>query len=401
MSYHIYDQTVPVHSGTRDHWKWDSSKPVSTVRVPNSFCCYGYKRRSLITRTVRWQAITSPRCKRKKERKKKKKKTCSKAALIGTMSQGVVMKRAKQFSAFVESNHQEQQPRAVVATQDDRGCTPCKETWSHHTTAIRPRSETSETRPNFYTDRPLRIEETIKKKRNEKRIVRIGTRINREKNLCNQETDINRNWTAVDKRAYVRLRMWRWSFSSVRKLHYGSYFSLISNLESLSSSETGANRGIRSWKNHFSEWACCQKAIGGSYFKKKWRAATLHPGLELDNFNTRLKSGIFKCISSLYVSFFWGRWLVFSDKGVVTMALTLPLDSPTLFVFTSIVYGKDQKFPNTTFGLDNCTSLDWFLLRTKLLSFHVPTRKKETLQNLQKQYLKNNKENHNHINSEI
>ncbi len=46
----------------------------------------------------------------------------------------------------------------------------------------------------------------------------------------------------------------------------------ISNLDSLSSSETGVNPGTRSWKKHLSEWARCQKAIGDIYFTKKWRA---------------------------------------------------------------------------------------------------------------------------------
>ncbi len=57
----------------------------------------------------------------------------------------------------------------------------------------------------------------------------------------------------------------------------------ISNPDSLSSSETGVNPGIRSWKKHSSDWARCQKAIGGIYFTKKWRGETLHPGLEFDN----------------------------------------------------------------------------------------------------------------------
>ncbi len=37
----------------------------------------------------------------------------------------------------------------------------------------------------------------------------------------------------------------------------------ISNSDLLSSSETRANPGIRSWKEHSSAWAWCQKAIGG------------------------------------------------------------------------------------------------------------------------------------------
>jgi hypothetical protein len=49
----------------------------------------------------------------------------------------------------------------------------------------------------------------------------------------------------------------------------------ISNPGLLSSSETGIILGIRSWKQHLSEWAWCQKAIGGIYSTKKWRSETL------------------------------------------------------------------------------------------------------------------------------
>ncbi len=42
-------------------------------------------------------------------------------------------------------------------------------------------------------------------------------------------------------------------------------------------------------KKHLSEWARRQKLIGGIYFTKKWRAETLRPGLELDNFKPQLK----------------------------------------------------------------------------------------------------------------
>ncbi len=49
----------------------------------------------------------------------------------------------------------------------------------------------------------------------------------------------------------------------------------ISNPDLLSSSETWVDPGRRSWKNHLSEWARCQKAIGCIYFTKKWRAETL------------------------------------------------------------------------------------------------------------------------------
>ncbi len=88
----------------------------------------------------------------------------------------------------------------------------------------------------------------------------------------------------------------------------------ISNPDLPSSSETGVNPGIRSWKEHLSEWARCQEAIGGIYFTKKWRAETLQPGLEFDNFKPRLKISIFKCISWLN-GLFLGRWLGFSERG--------------------------------------------------------------------------------------
>jgi hypothetical protein len=85
----------------------------------------------------------------------------------------------------------------------------------------------------------------------------------------------------------------------------------ISNPASLSSSETGLNPGIRSWKKHLSEWAQWQKAICGIYFTKKWRTETLQPGLAFDNFKPQLKSSIFKCISWLNGSFLGGDDLGF------------------------------------------------------------------------------------------
>jgi hypothetical protein len=67
----------------------------------------------------------------------------------------------------------------------------------------------------------------------------------------------------------------------------------ISNPDSLYSSETGINPGIRSWKKHLPEWSWCHKAVGGIYITKKWRAETLQPGLEFDNFKSWLKIGFF------------------------------------------------------------------------------------------------------------
>ncbi len=80
----------------------------------------------------------------------------------------------------------------------------------------------------------------------------------------------------------------------------------ISYLDSLLSNVTRVNPGTRSWKWHLSEWARCQKAIGGIYFTRRCRAETLQRGLEFDNFQQRLKSGIFKCISWVNGSFFGG-----------------------------------------------------------------------------------------------
>jgi hypothetical protein len=70
----------------------------------------------------------------------------------------------------------------------------------------------------------------------------------------------------------------------------------ISNPDSLSSSETGVDPEIRSWKKHLSDWAQCQGAIGGIYFTKTQRAGTRQHGLEFENFKPRLKSSIFNCI---------------------------------------------------------------------------------------------------------
>ncbi len=59
----------------------------------------------------------------------------------------------------------------------------------------------------------------------------------------------------------------------------------FSNPISLSTSETEVfffrNEKL---KKHLSDWAQCQKAVGGIYITKKWRAETQQPGLEFDSF---------------------------------------------------------------------------------------------------------------------
>ncbi len=60
-----------------------------------------------------------------------------------------------------------------------------------------------------------------------------------------------------------RLQTWKWSFQ------VSTSDVAILNPYLLSSSETGLDYGIRSWKKHLSDWDRCQKAIGGIYFTKK------------------------------------------------------------------------------------------------------------------------------------
>ncbi len=95
-----------------------------------------------------------------------------------------------------------------------------------------------------------------------------------------------------------------------------------SNPDLLFSSEAGVNPGIRSWKKHLSERARCQKAFGDIYFRKKYRAETLQPGLKFDNFNPRLNRGIFKCLSSMNSSFFGDEDRGFMKEGVKTDQMT-------------------------------------------------------------------------------
>ncbi len=108
----------------------------------------------------------------------------------------------------------------------------------------------------------------------------------------------------------------------------------ISNTDLLSSIETGVNSGIRSWKKRLSKWVWCQKAIGGIYLTKKWRAETLQPCLEFVNIKLRLKSGIFKCISWLNESILGGWWLGLFKEGVKTFLLApmSHLNSPNFFL---------------------------------------------------------------------
>jgi hypothetical protein len=72
----------------------------------------------------------------------------------------------------------------------------------------------------------------------------------------------------------------------------------------------------------------------GIDFTKKWRAETLQPGLDLDNFKPRLTSGILNCISWLNSSIFGANDCSFLNDGVKAylMATTSLLNSPTSFL---------------------------------------------------------------------
>ncbi len=104
----------------------------------------------------------------------------------------------------------------------------------------------------------------------------------------------------------------------------------------------GVNPGIRSWKSNYPHELDARKPLVVSISKKKWRAETLQPGLEFDNFELRLESVIFKCISWLNGSFFLGWWSGFCKRGSQDLANGFHVVSylPSfLSVFTSVAYG--------------------------------------------------------------
>ncbi len=109
----------------------------------------------------------------------------------------------------------------------------------------------------------------------------------------------------------------------------------ISNPDSLSSSETGNNPGIRSWKKHSSDWARCQKAVGGIYFTKKRRVETLQPGSEFDNFKHQLKSG---CLQMHLLAERFLFWKGFLKEEVKTYVLAPRSPVNSIAIFTSIMY---------------------------------------------------------------
>ncbi len=102
----------------------------------------------------------------------------------------------------------------------------------------------------------------------------------------------------------------------------------ISNPDLLSSSETGVNTGIRSWKKPWSESARCQEVKCGNDFTKKWSTQTLQRGLEFEIFKPRPERGIFKCISSLD-----GLFLVGDHRGFLKEGVEASIHNGTNFAF--------------------------------------------------------------------
>jgi hypothetical protein len=89
----------------------------------------------------------------------------------------------------------------------------------------------------------------------------------------------------------------------------------ISNPDSLSSSETGVNPGIRSWKNTYLNELDVRKPLVQSISQKSEELRLYNLVWNLKNFKPLLKSGIFKCISWLNGSFFLGWWSGVFWKG--------------------------------------------------------------------------------------
>ncbi len=116
----------------------------------------------------------------------------------------------------------------------------------------------------------------------------------------------------------------------------------ISNPNSLSSSETGVNPGIRSWKKHLSEWARSQEAIDGIYFTKKWWAKTIQSGLEFDNFEHFFKTVSSNASSGWTVRFFgvddWCYWKR-ESRPIYWHQCRLLTRQHFISVFASIVNG--------------------------------------------------------------
>ncbi len=120
--------------------------------------------------------------------------------------------------------------------------------------------------------------------------------------------------------------MWRWSFCGFVSCV------TISNPDSLSSSETGINPGIKTAKSTDLNLLDAIKPLVVSTSQKKWKAATLQPALRFDNFKPWLKKGVSSSDGSpaSTIHALWGDEQGFLIVGVKTYltARTSPLNSP-------------------------------------------------------------------------
>ncbi len=130
--------------------------------------------------------------------------------------------------------------------------------------------------------------------------------------------------------AHHRLPIRRWSFTSV--------WDFCDNSKPRFAFQQW-NSGwccYRCWKKkkHLTHIARREKAIGGVYFTKKWRAETLQPALKFDNFKPQFNCGIVKKYPG-WTGWFLGVMIaVFFKEGVKAylMAPMSPLNSPTFLL---------------------------------------------------------------------
>jgi hypothetical protein len=129
-----------------------------------------------------------------------------------------------------------------------------------------------------------------------------------------------------------------------------SYYVTTSNPDLLSSSETGVTIGIRSWKEHLSEWAGCQKAIGCICFTKKWKAETIQPGVGIWQFKTpawkryletRLLTETVRVFGIAMIRVFWKK-----ESSNLRVPVT-PLDSPNFFSSHCLLAGYSTTLETT------------------------------------------------------
>jgi hypothetical protein len=138
----------------------------------------------------------------------------------------------------------------------------------------------------------------------------------------------------TDKKQYCtinRLWMWRWSFSSVRRL-------------SDSTKPWFVFQQWNKWEKHLSEQVQCQNVFGGIHFTKKktWRAETLQSGSEFQIFRPRLESRTYLSMhllaDEMFFSFSLEWWSGFSECLIHCRLF----NRQSFSVLKLIVYWKNQ-----------------------------------------------------------